>query len=108
MENLKEQHCAPTGDDVAPFTREAAVVLANEIPQWTLSEDAKMLSRDWEFVDFTEAFSFLTKVAKIAEAEEHHPTMHNSWNKVTLELSTHDIGGLSQNDFILAAKIDTL
>ena len=79
-----------------------------QVPDWTIADDAKSISRSWTFKDFAEAISFLTKVAAVAESEGHHPNIWNSWNKVKLELSTHSIGGLSENDFILAARIDQL
>lgn len=80
-----------------------------EISDWEVSEDNKKISRNFEFRDFTKAMSFINKVADLAEDEGHHPDMLiYSWNKVKIELWTHAIGGLSDNDFIMAAKIDTL
>ncbi len=90
------------------MTREEAGKQLVDVPGWTLADDAQSLKRAYEFKDFAEAFAFLTSVAAVAEAEGHHPNIWNSWNKVTLELSTHSIGGLSTNDFILAAKINAL
>jgi len=75
---------------------------------WKLSTDTKSISRHYEFEDFTAAMSFINKVAELAESEGHHPDIAISYNKVDLKLSTHAIGGLSENDFILAAKINQL
>ena len=74
---------------------------------WNVTE--KLLSRDFKFKDFKEALDFINKVGAIAEEEGHHPDIHlTSYNKVKIELFTHAISGLSENDFILAAKIDQL
>lgn len=74
---------------------------------WHLTSDSK-LSREYSFKDFKNTMGFVNKVADLAEAEGHHPVMHVSYNKVVIELWTHAIGGLSENDFILAAKIEKL
>lgn len=68
----------------------------------------KKLKRDFEFESFMQGLKFVNKVAEIAEGQNHHPDIHLFYKKVTIELSTHAIGGLSENDFILAAKIDRL
>ena len=74
---------------------------------WNLDKSAKKISREFKFKDFIGAINFVNNVAEIAESEGHHPEITINYNKVTLELTTHAIGGLSQNDFIIAAKIDT-
>lgn len=76
----------------------------HEVPQWTQKENK--IERVFKFSDFKEAMVFVNKVADIAEGEGHHPDIGISYNKVTIVLWTHAIGGLSLNDFILAAKID--
>lgn len=79
-----------------------------QIKNWNVV-DGKQIQKDFKFKDFKEALAFVNKVGDIAEAEGHHPDISiYSWNKVKIELSTHSIGGLSLNDFILAAKIDQL
>lgn len=70
--------------------------------------DEKMLRRAFTFPDFKSAMDFANQVAAIAEEEGHHPDLHISWGKVVIELYTHAIGGLSENDFIVAAKIDAI
>lgn len=105
---LTEQHCVPCEGGVLPFAREDALKLAAEVNHWTLSSDAASISREFTFKDFAAALAWINKVGALAEAEGHHPDIHWWWNKVTLELSTHAIGGLSNNDFILAAKINQL
>ena len=73
---------------------------------WTLDGDT--LHRELEFADFSEAFGFMTRVALLAESRNHHPDWSNSWNKVTIDLTTHDAGGLTDNDADLAEAINGL
>ncbi|TLZ61768.1 MAG: 4a-hydroxytetrahydrobiopterin dehydratase [Methanobacteriota archaeon] len=77
-----------------------------EVPKWTRLGNA--ITRSWDFEDFAEALAFINKVGALAEAMNHHPDIVNSWNKVTLSLTTHDRGGLTDLDFELAKKIDAL
>ncbi len=74
------------------------------IPGWSLREG--QLHRELQFKDFVEAFAFVSAVALIAEAMNHHPQWSNVWNGVTLDLSTHDAGGITDLDFTLAARIN--
>jgi 4a-hydroxytetrahydrobiopterin dehydratase len=85
-------------DDEAVRTR------LEELPHWSL-QDGK-LHRELSFKDFVEAFAFMTHVALLAEKLEHHPEWSNVWNKVVIDLSTHDAGGLTDKDFALAAAVD--
>ncbi len=68
----------------------------------------QMIHRDFKFKNFIEAFGFMSQVALIAESINHHPNWSNVYNKVSIELTTHDVGGLSEKDFILAQKIDAI
>ncbi len=103
---LAEQKCVPCELGAKPLSPEEAKVLMREIPAWTLTE--KTLERDFTLVDFLDAIAFVNHLASVAEEQGHHPDITISYNKVHLTLSTHKIGGLSNNDFILAAKIDKL
>ena len=76
------------------------------LPAWSL--EAGKLRREFLFKDFVEAFGFMSRVALVAESMDHHPDLRNVYNRVTLELHTHDVGGLSELDFSLAARIDEL
>lgn len=76
------------------------------VPKWEL-HDGK-LHREFAFPDFSRAFAFMTRVALAAEKANHHPDWSNSWNKVVIDLSSHDVKGLSRRDFDLATEIDTL
>ena len=75
-----------------------------EAPGWT--KKGSLITRTYEFADFTEALKFVNKVGELAEQAQHHPDIDIRWNKVTLALSTHDEGGLTPKDFDLAKKID--
>jgi 4a-hydroxytetrahydrobiopterin dehydratase len=91
----------------APLTRAEAEILLKQVPGWELSADSKVISKEYKFKNFKEALEFINKVGEIAESEGHHPDMHlTNYRQIKIELSTHAIKGLSQNDFILAAKID--
>src|SRR5438105_7909605 len=107
MNNLLKKKCVPCEKKgMKPLSREDAEDYLDEISGWTLDKDAKIISKEYKFIDFIGAINFVNLVSDIAEEEGHHPDIHIHYNKVLLELSTHAIGGLSENDFILAAKID--
>ncbi len=91
---------------VVPLTAEQISALAGELPQWSLV-DGK-LHRELRFADFNEAFGFMTRVALIAETMGHHPEWFNVWNRVVIDLTTHDAGGLSTLDLELAQRIDAM
>lgn len=79
-----------------------------QAPGWDVTEDGKKIRREFLFKNFKEAMVFVNKVADIAESEGHHPDLHVFYNRVVVELWTHAIGGLSENDFIVAAKVNEL
>lgn len=106
---LIDKKCVPCEGGVPVLTNGQEDGFAPLVPQWVLSRGGvHRIVRSYEFKDFVDAMSFVNKVADVAEEEGHHPNISISWNKVDLELFTHAIGGLSENDFIVAAKIDTL
>lgn len=107
--NLTGMKCVACEGGVPPLTGDALLPYKKALsPTWALSEGEKKLAKEFVFKDFKEAMVFVNKVADIAEAEGHHPDIAISYKRVTLTLWTHAIGGLSENDFIVAAKIDTL
>lgn len=108
MTDLAGQHCVPCEGGVDPISKEDAIEMMKQVPGWILSSDGKTISRDFSFNDFAEAMRFVNRIAELAEREGHHPDITIRWNKVHFDLSTHAIGGLSTNDFVLAAKINTL
>ena len=91
-----------------PLFRTKAEEYLKEVSGWSLSSDAKKITKTFKFKNFKEALAFANKVGDIAEAERHHPDMLVAWGRVGIELTTNAIGGLSENDFILAAKIDLI
>lgn len=91
-----------------PLTPMESTALLTHLTGWALSRDFKKLSKQFTFKDFVEAMEFANKITPIAEAEGHHPDLRIGWGKVVVELTTHAIHGLSENDFILAAKIDKI
>ena len=103
---LIEQTCKPILAATPPLTRDEAKTLSSEVLGWILGE--KELIREFRFRDFREAMDFVNATAGIANNQDHHPDIAISYNKVRLTLSTHKIGGLSLNDFIVAAKVDAL
>jgi 4a-hydroxytetrahydrobiopterin dehydratase len=107
--DLRQKHCRPCEGGVPPMSNDEVAAQLKAIPHWQLSQDGKRIHREWTAKDFLAGIEFFQQVAKVAEAEQHHPDLHlEGYRKVRIELSTHAIGGLSENDFILAAKIDAL
>ncbi|HQT73192.1 MAG: 4a-hydroxytetrahydrobiopterin dehydratase [Acidiphilium sp. 37-67-22] len=82
--------------------------LVDLLPEWTLATARDAIERRFTFANFSEAFAFMTRVALLAEAHDHHPEWSNVYNRVTILLSTHDAGGLSARDIRLAEAIDRL
>jgi 4a-hydroxytetrahydrobiopterin dehydratase len=103
---LASKHCVPCEGGTPPLSATEATALGLQVPQWTRVGDR--IHRTFSCADFVAAMVFVNAVAALAEAEGHHPDIHIHYNKVRLKLWTHAIGGLSENDFILAAKIDGL
>ena len=105
MELIKKK-CKPCEGNIPPLTEDQANGLLKQIPKWTIKDGH--VYRQFKFKDFKEAIQFVNKVAEIAEQENHHPDITINYNKVSIELYTHAINGLSENDFILPAKIDEI
>ncbi|MGH8231987.1 MAG: 4a-hydroxytetrahydrobiopterin dehydratase [Steroidobacteraceae bacterium] len=109
MNELSERHCKPCEGGVAAYTgAQAQAAIKQLLPDWSLIEDAKALRREFSFRDFYRTMSFVNAVAHIANIEDHHPDLEVGYNYCRIRYSTHAIGGLSENDFICAAKIDLL
>ena len=107
MTDLTAKRCKPCEGGVPPLTPAAVAELRRAIHKdWALSPDGKWISRRFDFPGFGRTMGFVNAVAWIAESEGHHPDLYLTWGKVGVELTTHAIGGLSENDFILAAKLD--
>ena len=109
MSELSKKKCVPCEGGVKPLTEPEACKLMPELEQdWMLIDGGHMLARTFNFKDFVETMKFVNKVAEVAEEEGHHPDMSISYNTLSIELTTHAINGLSENDFILASKVDEL
>lgn len=109
MTDLSKKDCVPCEDkDFPPLTPAQAEGFMEHVPKWSLREDSREVHRVFRFKDFKEALSFVNKVGDVAEEQGHHPDIRLSWGMVEVSLSTHSIGGLSENDFIVAARIDLI
>ena len=112
MENLITKKCVPCEAGQPPLAKKEAEEMIKQTPGWYLMQDAQKgrlsIGRDFEFKDFKEAIAFVNRVADIAESEGHHPDIYIFYNVVKLQLFTHAISGLSENDFIVAAKVNQL
>lgn len=109
VEQLVEKKCLPCEGGVEPYSSAQSKSQLERLAGWTLTHDGKRIRKDWTTKNFVAAIKFLDRVATVAEDEGHHPDLHlESYRKVWIEIWTHAIGGLSENDFILAAKIDQL
>jgi 4a-hydroxytetrahydrobiopterin dehydratase len=108
-DQLAAKKCQPCEGGVDPVPPDAAAKQVEKLPGWKLSADSKKIRKEWVVKDFLTAIKFFDEIAKIAQADDHHPDLHlTSYRNVAIELSTHAIGGLSENDFILGAKIDRI
>ena len=107
MDELTSKHCEPCEAGTDPLTHEAIQPFLSAVPEWELIDD-KSIHREFEFPDFKDALDFANRVGEIAEQEGHHPDLAVGWGHCNITLTTHAIGGLSENDFILAAKINEL
>jgi 4a-hydroxytetrahydrobiopterin dehydratase len=108
-EQLTKGKCKPCEGGVDPCTLEESQQQLAKLPGWRLTHDGQRIRKDWIVKNFMAGMRFFEKVAKVAEDDGHHPDLHlEGYRKVWIELWTHAIGGLSENDFILAAKIDAL
>jgi 4a-hydroxytetrahydrobiopterin dehydratase len=107
-EPLYTKVCTACASGTPVLTSSEVAKLATAVPAWVATGNRQM-NRDFVFKDFAEALNFMNRVGAIAESEKHHPDIYlHDYKKVTITLSTHAIGGLSENDFIVAAKIDRI
>jgi 4a-hydroxytetrahydrobiopterin dehydratase len=105
---LKNKKCKPCEGGMPPLKKEKIAEYQKQInTDWKLI-DNKKISKDYAFVNYRHTIDFVNRVADLAEEEGHHPVMHVYYGKIQIELWTHAINGLSENDFIMAAKIDSL
>lgn len=108
-EDVTKKKCEPCEGGVDPMTEDEEDAYLRQVPKWKIDrETVHRIKRMFEFKDFREAMQFVNGVADIAEDEGHHPNLYINYNKVLVELYTHAIGGLSINDYIVAARINKI
>jgi 4a-hydroxytetrahydrobiopterin dehydratase len=105
---LTSKKCKPCEGATPRLSEREAGALLGQITGWLPIDDHRKLSKRWRFTDFKQAMLFINRMADLAEAENHHPDFAVHYDTVDVTLWTHAVGGLSENDFILAAKIDQL
>lgn len=109
IDELRSKTCIPCEGGVPPVSPEEARRLLRDLHGWQLAADGTRIRREWVAKNFAAAMEFLNRVAGLAESEQHHPDLHlTGYRSVAIELFTHAIRGLSENDFIVAAKINDL
>ena len=106
MSELANKKCVPCRVGTPPLKGEELKALYQQLPETWKVVDEHHLEREYEFKDFKEALDFVNDLGKLAEDEGHHPDIHLSWGKVKVILWTHKIHGLSESDFVMAAKSD--
>ena len=108
-DQLLTKKCLPCEGGLAPYSLAEAQGQVARLEGWVVTEDGQRIRKEWTLTNFLAGMAFLSKVAQVAEEDGHHPDLHlTQYRQLAIELWTHAIGGLSENDFILAAKIDQL
>jgi len=107
MSRLADRHCVPCRGGVAPLTAAQLLPYAEQLPDWKIVEEHH-IAKTFLFPDFKQALDFVDRIGAVAESEAHHPDLCLCWGKVDVQIFTHKIRGLTESDFVLAAKIDEL
>ena len=107
MANLADKKCVPCRGGVPPLQGEELQKLAGQVENWQVA-NGHHLEKIYKFPDFRHALAFVNNVGELAEEQDHHPDIYLTWGKVEIKIWTHKINGLTESDFILAAKIDKL
>jgi 4a-hydroxytetrahydrobiopterin dehydratase len=108
MSDLQRQRCVPCTGETPRLAADAIETLLRQVPGYGLEEGGARIARTYRFKNFHETMAFVNAVAFIAHREDHHPDLEVSYGHVVVRYSTHAAGGLTENDFICAAKIDAL
>ncbi len=108
MSKLAEQHCVPRRGDHHRLSTSEAQRLLTQLPLWALATDGQSVARLYRFKDFVGAIDFVNALCEMAEAQDHHPDLEVAYGRCGVRYNTHDVGGLSLNDFICAARADAL
>ncbi len=104
---LAKRRCGPCREGAPPIRGKELQDMLSQLQGWS-AVDERQLTKTYGFPDFARALEFVNRVGKLADEQDHHPDVHLSWGKVRIDLWTHKVGGLSDNDFIFAAKVDEL
>jgi 4a-hydroxytetrahydrobiopterin dehydratase len=105
---LDQKNCVPCEGGVAALSRLEAEKMLNDVASWGFAKEGKAISRRFTFKNFKQAIAFVNKVGELAESEGHHPDISLGWGYAEFLMWTHAIGGLHENDFIMASKINAL
>ena len=108
MSDLAAKRCIPCEGGAKPLDAAAARDMLGKLDDWALDDSGKEIERTYKFKNYYQTMAFVNAIAWIAHREDHHPDLEVGYNRVRVRYSTHAIGGLSENDFICAAKIDAL
>ena len=108
MSELEHKKCIPCEGGIEAYNVDKIELLLPQVPEWKVDENSKVISREYTFKGFLKTMSFVNAVAWIAQQEMHHPGMEVGYNYCRIHYTTHAIDGLSENDFICAAKINQL
>ena len=108
MSDLKNKHCKPCEGGVCPLPVTETRTLLGEVPGWQADDESKAIARGFSFRNYYETTAFVNAVAWIAHTEDHHPDIRFGYKSCEVRYSTHAIGGLSENDFICAARINAV
>ncbi len=107
MSELAAKECIPCRGDIPPLTPEEQEKLLEQLSGWVVIDNHHLL-KDLSFKNFAEALNYVNKVGEVAETENHHPNISFTWGKAEIQIYTHKIDGLTESDFVLAAKIDQI
>jgi len=108
MSELTEKRCVPCEGGVPALDADQARALLAQVPEWALAGDGLSIERTFHFRDYYRTMAFVNALAYIAHGEDHHPDLEVGYNRCRVVYTTHAVGGLTENDFICAAKIDAL
>ena len=108
MSVLSQKSCVPCKGGVPPLSQDAVVALLRQVGGWNASHDHARIEKTYRFSRYPETIAFVNRIADVAEGQNHHPVLHVGFRELTVEIWTHKIDGLTESDFVLAAKLDAL
>lgn len=108
QDHLSQRHCQPRRGEQHRLTAEQVAAFTAQTPDWAVIDDGTAICRSFSFPDYYHTMAFVNALAWVAHREDHHPDLSVHYNRCVVRFSTHDVGGLSENDFICAAKADSL